>query len=314
MPPLGPTKIDFHHEKATAVTSVEVASPGKRATGIADGRLRVTGCPKTLAGLWRYFYTLPRLANSPIPRNLTQDSPMNIVRPLTAFACVMLLGVNSLVQAQAAETPQQRVANLKAWLQASKEQMRAYQWIETTTVSIDGEQKSRLVQRCYYDVEGNLEKVPVEHTQASEGASGVFGVIGAIKEHKKEEVEDYIKSARKLVHDYIPPSPEKIQLATSSGYMNLRVLEPGHKVELSFANYLKQGDSLAAQIALPTNQLLGISIDSYLGDDTQDAITLNASMSVLPDGTLYVKEVLLDGKARKLTISVENSGYQHTAK
>jgi hypothetical protein len=239
---------------------------------------------------------------------------MNIVRPLTAFACVMLLGVNSLVQAQAAETPQQRVANLKAWLQASKEQMRAYQWIETTTVSIDGEQKSRLVQRCYYDVEGNLEKVPVEHTQASEGASGVFGVIGAIKEHKKEEVEDYIKSARKLVHDYIPPSPEKIQLATSSGYMNLRVLEPGHKVELSFANYLKHGDSLAAQIALPTNQLLGISIDSYLGDDTQDAITLNASMSVLPDGTLYVKEVLLDGKARKLTISVENSGYQHTAK
>ncbi len=239
---------------------------------------------------------------------------MITTRRLTNIACAILYAVLSSIQVQAAEAPetsQQRVADLKAWLQASREQMRAYEWIETTTVSVDGEQKSLTEQRCYYGEEGTLVKVPLEQTQASEGGQGVFGIIGAIKEHKKEELEAYIESAKELVHEYIPLAAEKVQQATSNGYMSVQVLEPDSKVELKFANYLKEGDSVGVTIALPTNQLLGVAIDTYLTDDTQDAVTLNATTSVLPDGTIYLQKILLDGSSQNVTVAVENAGYQH---
>ena len=241
---------------------------------------------------------------------------MITIRHLTATACAILFTAWSWTQVQAAatsETPQQRAADLKAWLQASREQMRAYQWIETTTVSVDGEQKSMEQQRCYYGEDGTLVKVPVEQTQASEGGQGIFGILGAVKEHKKEELVAYINSAKQLVHEYIPLTSEKVQQATSNGYMSVQVLEPGRKVELKFANYLKEGDSMGVQIALPTNQLLGVSIATYLNDDTQDAVTVNATTSVLPDGTIYVQKILLDGASKNVTVSVENAGYQRLA-
>ena len=66
-------------------------------------------------------------------------------------------------------------------------------------------------------------KVPLEQTRASQGAQGVCGVLGAIKEHKKEELVAYINSAKQLVHDYIPLTAQKIQQATSNGYMSVQV-------------------------------------------------------------------------------------------
>jgi len=240
-------------------------------------------------------------------------------RRLTVIACGILFATFSWAQAQAtdtapSQTPQQRVANLKAWVQASREQMRAFQWIETTTVSVNGEQKSKVVQRCYYGEEGALVKVPLEQTQASEGAQGVFGILGSIKEHKKEEMEAYIQSATQLVHEYIPLTAQKIQQATSNGYMSVQVLEPGREVEVKFSNYLKEGDSLGVKMALPTNQLLGVSIVTYLNDDTQDEVTMNATTAVLPDGTIYVQNILLDGESKNVTVSVENAGYQRLAR
>ena len=50
---------------------------------------------------------------------------------------------------------------LKQWLQASQAQLRAYEWIETTVVAKGGEEKSRSQNRCYYGVDGKLQKVPV---------------------------------------------------------------------------------------------------------------------------------------------------------
>ena len=73
-------------------------------------------------------------------------------------------------------------------------------------------------------------KVPLEQTRASQGAQGVCGVLGATKEHKKEELVAYINSAKQLVHKYIPLTREKIEAATSNGYMSAQVLEPGRKV------------------------------------------------------------------------------------
>jgi hypothetical protein len=40
--------------------------------------------------------------------------------------------------------------------------LRTYEWMETTVVSMKGEEKSRKQNRCYYGADGKVEKVPVE--------------------------------------------------------------------------------------------------------------------------------------------------------
>ena len=63
--------------------------------------------------------------------------------------------------ASALEPPQDRVAALKQWLGKSKAQLKQYQWIQTTVVSLKGEEKSSKEEQCYYGVDGTLEKVPL---------------------------------------------------------------------------------------------------------------------------------------------------------
>jgi hypothetical protein len=50
------------------------------------------------------------------------------------------------------------VGALKATLAASQATLRQYEWIETTVVSLKGEEKSRKQQRCYYGADGTLQK------------------------------------------------------------------------------------------------------------------------------------------------------------
>src|ERR1700689_2065002 len=66
----------------------------------------------------------------------------------------------------AAQAPQpsvqERVAILKGTFAASQANLREDEWIETTVVSLNGEEKSRKQQRCYYGGFGMLQKVLVD--------------------------------------------------------------------------------------------------------------------------------------------------------
>ena len=73
---------------------------------------------------------------------------------------VVLLVSGSLVLAQQ-PTAQERVAALKASLAASQAILKQYEWVETTVVSLKGEEKSRLLNRCYHGADGKVQKVPV---------------------------------------------------------------------------------------------------------------------------------------------------------
>jgi hypothetical protein len=68
-----------------------------------------------------------------------------------------------IVVAQAPQpSVQERVGALKATLAASQANLKQYEWIETTVVSLKGEEKLRKQQRCYYGADGALQKVVVD--------------------------------------------------------------------------------------------------------------------------------------------------------
>lgn len=231
-----------------------------------------------------------------------------IALPARGELAPIVLAQASAPAAHAQPTPQQRAAMLEQWMRASQAQLRSYEWIETTLVSLEGKEKSRQQKRCYYGADGVLQKVPVgEPTGDSGGRSGPLR--RKIAENRKEELTAYMKSAVELVQGYVPPDPAAIKAAVQGGRLGVQVLEPDRRVRLDFSDFKKAGDRLGVDIELPTNRLLGVAVNSYL-DSAQDVVSLNVTMSVLADGTIYAQHSVLDAPAGKLSVVVDNSGYR----
>lgn len=125
----------------------------------------------------------------------------------TAIATGMLLGLALFAGLQAAEqaSPDQRIAAFKQSLQEGQKRIRQYEWIETTIISLKGEEKGRKVMRCYYGADGKLEKLPVDDGSGAKPQQQQGGRRGGrLKEHivenKKDEMKEYMERAAALVH------------------------------------------------------------------------------------------------------------------
>jgi hypothetical protein len=232
-------------------------------------------------------------------------------------ASLPLLGVLFVVGGRAVPAQEggqaDRVAALKQSMAASQKQLRQYEWIETTVISMKGEEKSRKQQRCYYGADGKLQKVPIESGQPQQSAGGGGGRRGgrmkqAIVENKKEEMTDYMQQAAGLVHQYVPPNPDLIEKSKSAGKFAARPGAAG-RVGLDFSDYLKPGDRLSVEMDTAANRLLALSVASYL-EGPEDVITLNVQFGALADGTSYSAETTLDAKAKNVRVVIQNTGHR----
>ena len=92
--------------------------------------------------------------------------------------------------AQAPPTPDQMVATLKQNLAESQKRLRQYEWVETTAISLKGEEKSRKQQRVYYGADGKLTKLPIGEPPAQRPARrGRPPGGGRLKEESRREQE-----------------------------------------------------------------------------------------------------------------------------
>jgi len=107
------------------------------------------------------------------------------------------------------------------------------------------------------------------------------------------------------VKSYVPPDPAKIQAAKDAGKVTIDVLEPGKRASISFRDYQKAGDKLTVEI----DRVLAVTVSTYL-DSATDVVTLNARMGQLNDSTSYTSGITLNSQAKKLTVTVQNTGYR----
>jgi hypothetical protein len=229
-----------------------------------------------------------------------------------------MLGISMLALALAsggisvAQAPQlslqDRVAALKSSFSVSQANLRQYEWIETTVVSLNGEERSREQQRCYYGADGVLQKVVVD---ASPPPATKPGLRGRIIARKKAELTDYMQSAVSLVKSYFPPDPAKIQATQDAGKVTIQVLDPGKRAQVNFHDYQKPGDNLAIVINLANNIVAGLGVSSYLESAT-DVVTMDAKMGQLNDGTIYASDITLNASGKNLRVTVQNTGYRKT--
>ena len=216
---------------------------------------------------------------------------------------IVILLVAVLLPLQASRAQEQdKVAALKQSLAENQKKLRQYQWFETTTVSLKGEQKSQTQKVCRYGADGTVQK---QQISAPPQQPASRGLRGRIVEKKKDEMADYMESAAALIQQYVPPDSQRIQAAKDAGNITLKPISSGAQLEIR--DYLKSGDSMT--ITLAGDNISQIKVATYL-ESPQDAITLDVAFASLDDGTNYPAKSVLTAPAKNIKVVVQNSGYQ----
>jgi len=247
---------------------------------------------------------------------MTSRPTQTICLVVAAVALGASLGARSMEIQQAGPTPQERVAALKQSVQESQTKIRQYEWIETTIISLKGEEKGRTQKRCYYGADGKLQKVPIGSPAPAEQPAASGGRRGRVKakvvENKKDDMKEYMERAAALVQQYVPPKPADIQRAKDAGKVTANPTGTGN-VRLEFPDYLKPGDRLSIDVDAAANQLRGLTVASYL-DQAEDAVALAVQLGALTDGTSYTAQTTLDAAAKKIRVVIQNAGHHPLAR
>jgi hypothetical protein len=238
-----------------------------------------------------------------------------IVTP-ARVALLVILGLPLAVSAsQDPLTPEQRVAALKQSLADSQKRLHKYEWIETTIISLKGEEKARSQKRCYYGADGKLQKLEI--AEAPEAKAAPKGRrAGKLKtkiiENKKSDMQEYMERAAALIHQYVPPDPAQVQKVKDAGRVAITPLDQG-RVGIAFTDYRQTGDRLTVLVNAKANNLDSLIVATYL-DKPEDTVALDVRFATLEDRTSYTAQTTLDAKAKNIRVVVQNSGHRPLVK
>ena len=193
------------------------------------------------------------------------------------------------------------MATLKQSLTANQKRLMEYQWIETTTVRLNNEQKSKTQRVCRYDASGQLLKQDL--TTPTEQPSP-RALTGRVATKKEQDLTDYMQRAAMMVKEYVPLDIRRIDAARGRGMM---VKPTATGVQLWMGNYFKPRDTIA--IEMKGDKIERIHVDTYL-DSEDDKVTLDANFTSLPDGTNYASQIGLVALKKGVLVMVENSDYR----
>ncbi len=228
------------------------------------------------------------------------------MKQLTIIACI--LAVSPIAAQDMKQELQQKLATVKESAARNQAALRQYSWTEHTDILLKGEVKSTKDNLCRYGADGKVQKTPVG-TPAPK--KELRGMKKRVVERKVDELTDYMERASELIHQYMPPSPQRMQAVAQAGNVSAGQAGPG-RIELQFKNYIKPGDAVTLGFDSATKAITTIAVKSYL-DEPDDAITLDVGFSTLPDSTNYTATTQLNAPAKKVQVKVTNSNYQKLA-
>jgi len=213
----------------------------------------------------------------------------------------------------AAAAKQEKLAALKQSMAKNQTELKQYAWTETTQISLKGEVKKQEQKQCQYGPDGKVQKTPLQganQPQQEQGGGRRRGgaMKKAVVEKKVGEMKDYMERVTALVHEYVPPNPQKIQAAQAAGNIAITPAQP--IVTLNIKNYLKPGDSVTLGFDTTAKKMSSYNVDSYLDDPKDDVVKLAVKFAQLPDGTSYPQQTVLDATGKKIEVKVTNSDYK----
>ena len=224
---------------------------------------------------------------------------------LISLACALTLIV---VAPLVAQDLQQKLAAAKESAALNQKALHSYSWLEKTELSLKGEVKNTKVDMCRYGPDGKVQKSPVVTPPPPEKKGGLKGKMIA---KKTEEMKDDLEAAVALVQQYVPPSPQMMQVVMNAGTASLSQAGPG-RASLKFPGYAKANDALMLTFDTAVKSLQQIDVNTWL-DQPDNAVTLRVTMAALADGTTYPGSVVLGMPKRNVEVRITKSNYQKIA-
>jgi hypothetical protein len=245
---------------------------------------------------------------------LTIASGQRILRPVrwkfsvVGLALLAALSTTALAQAGAGANPelQQKLMALKQAAAENKQKLHQYQWVETTQITLKGEQKPERVYQCSYGPDGQVQKVPLGAPPQQQQQGG--RLRQRIVEKKTDEMKAYMQQVQSLLSLYVPPNPQLMQQAFQKKNVSMDKTMGGNQVQLVFKNYAKQGDQMTIAFDTSTRKISTINVNTFM-DGPSDAVTLAVQMASLPDGTNYAQQTVLNATAKQIQVTTSNANY-----
>jgi hypothetical protein len=238
-----------------------------------------------------------RYVASHICRHLSYGLALTIAFSALAFA---QMGSGSSSELQ------QKLMALKESAAENKQRLHQYQWVETTQLTLKGEQKPERVSQCSYGPNGQVVKVPLGAPPQQQQSGG--RLRQRIVEKKTDEMKEYMQQVQSLLALYVPPNSELMQQAFQKKNVSFDKSMGSSGVQLVFKNYAKPGDQMTIAFDTATKKITTINVNTYM-DEPKDVVTLSVQMASLPDGTNYARQTMLNATAKQLQVTTTNSNY-----
>jgi hypothetical protein len=199
---------------------------------------------------------------------------------------------------------QQKLAAVKQSAAMNKQELRQYQWTETTQITLKGDPKPASQKLCQYGPDGQVQKTPIgSPPQQPSGGRMKQRVIAK----KKEEMMDYMEDVKGVLAMYLPPDPQKMEQAFQAGKVSMN--PAGGALNLIFTDYAQPGDRMTITFDSNTKKIMSLSVNTYMGQ-AKDAVTLQVQMATVPGGPNYAQQTILNASAKELVVTTTNSNYQ----
>jgi hypothetical protein len=224
--------------------------------------------------------------------------------PMLKSSAAVLLGLlfltNVVTAAQNSLTKEELAAINQAEL-TNQTKLTRYTWQEIQFISVNGEAVDYRLYSVNIGVNGRYQRnLVTEHT----------GQEATFEPNTKGQLSQYGPYAQQLcelANQYTSLNSEQLTRANSRGEIVL--LRGDDSIKLAIKNYSKPGDSLAMTINQHTHRLMSVQAKSYLSSP-QNAVTIQAEFSELPDGTNHIASAEIDSVSRRLTVKLTNWSYQ----
>ncbi len=199
----------------------------------------------------------------------------------------------------------------------NKQRLRNYQWIETTTITVDGKPRPPRQSICKYTEDGTLEKTGLGQQEArAEAQRAALPLRGGLikklmAKKKKGEFQEDLKQIHALTELYMPFDRAKFKEALAAGQVDLEHDGTTDDVVI-INNYAKKGDQLRLTLNQATMQVERISVKTYF-DKPKEVLTAKVQYSTLGDGTRYTAVTTIDAPSKKLSVARVNSDFSKPA-
>jgi hypothetical protein len=184
--------------------------------------------------------------------------------------------------------------------------LKQYTYMQKTQVYFKGELRTTKLSQVHFDsTTGERIVVPMNSGDAEQQPEqGRGGRLRArIVEKKRDEMKEYVERLVGLLHQYLPPNPDRIKAAMPRA----EITPPeGGSAKIVLSDYLKPGDKETFAIGTESKRLEQIAISSSLDDDP---VSFTVNFARLPDDTNYPSATTIQSQAKGLEIRVSTSDY-----